>query len=244
MGAVMKKILTIAGLVAVLGHPAIADETRPNTIAVMGEAAVQLAPDFATIEVGVITQGPVVADALAANSDKMSRVVEVLRALNIADKDIQTSNFVIQPKYEKTAAGDYDNSEMRSVVGYFISNNVTVTVFDLSKVAKIIDATVQAGANASGQVQFRVKNLELHMDDARRAAIASAYHKARVLTGAAHMVLGPALSITDNQANTEYNSRASAGLETVIVTAERTETPILPGQVTLTSQVTVVFQTK
>jgi uncharacterized protein YggE len=82
------------------------------------------------------------------------------------------------------------------------------------------------------------------MDDARRAAVANAYHKAGVLTDAAHVRLGRALSITDNQASSEYNGRAGSNLETVIVTAERRETPILPGQITLTSQVTVVFQTR
>jgi uncharacterized protein len=240
----MKPNLLFAGIVFLCCSPAAADQTKPDTIAVMGEAEVLLAPDFAKIEVGVITQGPVVADALAINNEKMSHVVEALRGLNIPDKDIQTASFNITPKYEKAASGDYDSSEMRAIVGYYITNKVVLTVYDLSKVAKIVDASVQAGANMGGEVSFQVKNVGQHMDDARRAAVANAYHKASVLTEAAHMRLGRALSITDNQANSEYNGRAGANVEMVIVTAERRETPILPGLITLTSQVTVVFQTK
>jgi hypothetical protein len=211
----------------------------------MGEAELRVAPDIATIEVGVVTQGPVVADALADNNARMSRVIDALRQLKIADSDIHTSSFMIQPKYEKRPQGDYDYDELRTVIGYYISNKVTITVTDMSKIAKIIDATVQAGANASGQVSFDVKNLTQQMDKAREAAIGSAFHKAQILAAAAHLDLGPALSITDNQANREYNGHASAGVETVVVTGSRIpSTPILPGEITLNSQVNVVYALK
>ncbi len=241
----MKGFIVVVGIMLLSLPSAFADETQPHTIAVMGEAELRLPPDFATIVVGVITQGPIVTDALADNSAKMSRVIDALRGLNIADSDIHTSNFTIQPKYEKRAQGDYDDEEMRAVVGYFISNKVTVTVTDMSKVAKIIDATVLAGANATGEVEFQVKNLTQHMDKAREAAVESAFHKAQILTAAAHLSLGPALSITDNQSNTDYNGRAGgSNFETVVVTGSRMPTPILPGEITLTSEVTVVYATK
>lgn len=226
-------------------QPAFADQTPPHTIAVMGEAEIRLPPGYATVEAGVITQGPVVGDALAENNAKMGKVIDALRLLGISDADIHTSNFSIQPKYEKPAQGDYDNDALRSIVGYLVANKVTVTVTDMTKIAKIIDASVQAGANASGEVDFRVKNLTEQMDRARVAAVENARHKALVLTTAAHLSLGPALSITDNQASTDYNGRAGGGnFETVIVTASRIPTPILAGQIAITSEVTVVYAVK
>ena len=228
-----------------LALPALGDQTQPHTIAVMGEAELRVTPDFATIDVGVITQGTIVADTLADNSSKMSRVIDALRSLNITDNDIHTSTFMIQPKFEKRPAGDYDDQEMRAVVGYYISNKVTVTVTDVSKISKIIDAAAQAGANVTGEVDFQVKNLTQHMDMAREAAVESAHHKAEILTLAAHLKLGSAVSITDNQSSTEYNARAGGSqFETVVVTGSRMPTPILPGEITLTSEVTIVYQAR
>jgi uncharacterized protein len=102
---------------------------------------------------------------------------------------------------------------------------------------------VSAGANSSGEVIFSVKNLSAHLDDARRKAIENAHHKAQVLTDAS-VKLGPAISITDNEANTSFNSQARTGVETVVVTAERRATPIEPGLVTIHSTVTVVYSVR
>ena len=243
----MRRIIAGAAFLLLPAMPACADQTQPHTIAVQGEAEMRLAPDLATIEVGVITQGTVVADVLAENSAKMSRVIEALRSLGIPDADIHTSTFDIQPRYEKQIQGQYDEEALRPIVGYLVSNKATVTVTDMTKIAKIIDDTVRAGANASGRVGFRVKNLTQYMDKARVAAMDAAHHKAEVLTAAAHVGLGQALSITDNQANTYYNGRPGPegdGLESVVVTGYRASTPILPGQITITSEVTVVYATK
>jgi len=225
--------------------PALADETTPHTIAVAGEAQLLLPPDTATIELGVITEAPLVGDALADNSARMTKVIAAVRDLGIQDKDIRTSTFLIQPKYEKQDTRDYDTEAFRTIVGYYISNKITVTVKDLSNIARIIDESIKAGANASGTVTFNVNKLTAHLDDARRAAVESARHKAEVLTEAAHLTLGPALSITDNQADSSYNNRPDAGsIETVVVTGSRVPTPIEPGLVSITSTVTVIYATK
>lgn len=135
----------LAGLLMAQVQPAFADQTLPHTIAVQGEAEIKLPPDYATVEVGVIAQGSVAGDALAENNAKMSKVIDTLRTLGIADADIHTSNFAIQPKYEKRPQGDYDDDTLRPIVGYLVSNNVIVTVTDMTKITKVIDASVQAG---------------------------------------------------------------------------------------------------
>lgn len=225
--------------------PALAEETPPHTIAVAGEVELLLPPDYATIELGVVTQGPLVGDALAENSVRMTRVIDAVKSLGISEKDIRTSTFLIQPKYEKILAGEFDTEAFRTIVGYFISNKVSVTVKDLTNVAKIIDQSVKAGANASGTVSFNVNGLTAHLDEARRKAIENAHHKAEVLTEAAHIQLGPAISITDNQADMSYNGRADLGsVETVVVTGARAPTPIEPGLVSIHSTVTVVYATR
>jgi uncharacterized protein YggE len=237
-----------AGLI--LTFPALADAVTPlHTIAVSGDAELLIPPDFAKVELGVITQAPSVGDALAENSARMSRVIDAMKALGISEKDIRTSAFVIQPKYEKMASGEYDAEQFRTITGYYISNKVSVTVKDLSNVAKIIDESVKAGANASGAIEFGVNSVTTRVDEARRKAVETAYHRAQVLTEAAHMKLGTALSITDNQAETSYDNGTRGytnqyGYETVVVTGSRVPTPIEPGLISITAKVTVVYATR
>ncbi len=65
-----------------------------------------------------------------------------------------------------------------------------------------------------------------------------------VLAAAAKLKLGRALSVTDNQSNTSFNSRPNGSqVETVVVTGSRMPAPIMSGEVTLTSEVTVVYAT-
>ena len=242
----MRGFIVVLGISLASAWPCAGDETPRHSIAVMGEAELVTPPDYATVEVGVITQGPAVAGALAENSARMSKVIDALHTLGIADKDIQTSDFNIVPKYQKRQDGDYDSYEMRPIVGYSIANQATVTVTDMSRIARIVDASVDAGANASGRVDFRVRNLTDKLDRTRQAAVENARHKAAVLSTAANMKLGRALSITDNQANTNYDSRAAGyqQVESVVsVGGGHLATPILSGQITLTSQVTVVYAT-
>src|ERR1700733_13906226 len=104
-------VCTVLALSAMV--PALAADTPEHAIAVAGEAELLLPPDYATIELGVVTQAPIVSDALADNSARMTRVIEAVKAQGIAEKDIRTSTFLIQPKYEKSPAGDYGYEEFR-----------------------------------------------------------------------------------------------------------------------------------
>ncbi len=244
----MKIVRTIAFALGFVATSAYAEAiTPPHSIAVAGEATMYLPPDYATIELGVVTQAPLVGDALAENSARMTRVIAAIRALGIPDKDIHTSTFLIQPKYGKVEQGNYDTDQFRTIVGYYISNRVTVTVRNLTKIATIIDESVKAGANASGNVEFAIDSLTAHLDEARRKAIETAHHRAEVLTQAAHVSLGAALSITDNEANEYYSDEARGynyygnGAETVVVTGSRIPTPIEPGLISIVSRVTVVY---
>ncbi len=238
----MKLVLT-AAVVLLSAIPAFAEETPPHSIAVAGEAELLIPADYATISVGVVTQGKTVGEALAENNARMTHVVEALRGLSIPDADIKTAKFHIEPKYTPRAQGDYGDDTLRTIIGYAVSNQVDVIVRDMTKVSRIIDTTVDAGANAAGSIQFDVKNYTELFDKARAAAVESAHHKAQVLAVAAHLELGRALSVTDNEADRSYESRAS-GAETVVVTGSRIPTPILPDQVRIVARVTVLYAVK
>lgn len=238
----MSKLSAFVIVLSLLPVCALADETPVHSIAVQGEVEISLPPDYAEIDLGVISQAPIVSDALADNGTRMSQVIAAIKSLGIADSDVQTSKFDISPKYAPRQSGGYEDEEFRPVVGYYVFNKVTVRVNALANVAKIIDEGVKAGANSSGAVIFRVKDLSSHLDEARRRAIANARHKAEVLALAANARIGNAISITDNQADMSYDGRSRAStVETVVVTGSRIPTPIEPGMVKIDAAVTVVY---
>jgi len=71
----------------------------PATLSVTGTGIVSATPDMATVTSGVTTQGPTAGEALAANSKAMADLLAALTAAGIADKDVQTSNFSVNPNY-------------------------------------------------------------------------------------------------------------------------------------------------
>src|SRR5262249_17372211 len=70
------------------------------TISAQGES--KLAPDLATITIGVVTQGGNAQAALSANATKMTAVVAAIKGAGVADRDIQTSNLSVNPQYQYT----------------------------------------------------------------------------------------------------------------------------------------------
>jgi uncharacterized protein YggE len=191
--------LLLGALVAFGPPPARAAEnsTIPRTISVSGEGEISGKPDSAHLSAGVVTQGPAAAAALTANTTAMNRVFAALKAIGIPDNKIQTSNFSVQPQYPPFRP---DAPEQRTIIGYQVSNQVSVTVDDLSKLGAALDALVKSGANQLGGVSFAIANPKPLAERARALAVADAMAKAKTLAAAAGVNLGPILSIEEGTA--------------------------------------------
>ncbi len=81
--------------------PAAADAVaRPATLNLSAYGETRIAPDLATINLGVNTEAPTAAAALQANATQMTKVIAALRKAGIADKDIQTSGLNLSAQYD------------------------------------------------------------------------------------------------------------------------------------------------
>ena len=128
--------------------------------------SVSVAPDIATIGAGVTTEAPTATEALRQNSAEMTRVVAKLKALGIADKDIQTTGINLNARY------DYDQESQRTVFrGYQASNRVSVILRKIDRAGEVLDALVAAGANDLSGPSFSIENDEAAKDAARKRAI-------------------------------------------------------------------------
>ena len=88
--------------------------------------------------------------------------------------------------------------QIRSDVrGRFEIGPVTVRVKDVARLGEVLDAIVAAGANEINGITFVRDDSSATEDEARRAAVADARHKAEILAEAADLTLGPVLVLRD-----------------------------------------------
>jgi uncharacterized protein len=215
--------------------PAAGETPEPvnRTISVNGSGKAYLTPDIAYITIGVHTEGPVAAEAVAQNNANTQKVIAALKGAGIAEKDIQTTNFSIspQPVYD-------DQNKPTGKITYLVDNSVFVTVRDITKVGDVLDATVKAGANSISGIQFDVADKTAALSTARQAAVKDAQAKATELASAAGVTLGPVQTINEysSPSGPMYDMRAPAPMA-----AQAASVPIQPGQMLITVEVSVVY---
>ena len=156
-----------------------AEEALP-TLTMNGVGSAQIAPDMAEITLGVITEAKDAAKAHSDNAAQAARVQAAVKALGVAERDIQTTRYDFSPIYDVKDNG-------RSVTtGYTVTNAIVVKVRNLANVGKVIDAALANGAN-------RVDSLEFSASDpsaAKDAALADAARDARSKADAVARALG------------------------------------------------------
>ena len=198
----MRPSLTAALLAASLstaaaGLPALADDT-PRTLTLIGRAEVKAAPDMAVISAGTVSEAETARAALSANNEAMAAVLKTIRDAGVAGKDVQTSNFSVQPKYTYPPRASDGTQDAPKIVGYTVSNTVTVIVRDLDKLGGVMDAVVTSGVNQMHGLDFTIAEAEPLRNEARRAAVADALARARLYAEAAGVKLGPIRTITED----------------------------------------------
>lgn len=188
-------VLAAAAAAAVAAPPALAQQAgpAPRQIVVTGEGQVTAAPDMAVIQSGVMTEAATAAEAVAANSAAMEKVVAALRRAGIEPRDIQTSDFSVQPRYVHDDRG----TNPPRLVGYMVSNMVGVRVRALDRLGAVLDDLVAAGANQIHGLSFDIADKAALLDDARRAAVEDARRKADLYAKAAGVRLGALISIDE-----------------------------------------------
>ena len=226
--------LAAAVAATLFAAPALA-ESPPAMISVNGEATISVAPDLAQIEGGVTSQARTAREASEANNAAMGKVLLALKAADIPEKDIQTARLSLQPDYAPNRVSGGPNS----IIGYRASNNVTVRLHDVTKVASTIDTMVGAGANDIGGISFSVSNASKLLDEARAQAIADARRKAEIYAKAAGVTLGAPHSISEEGAPGPilYRAKIAGG-------AMATSVPVAQGEETLHVNVGVSWAIK
>lgn len=144
-------------------------------INVNGKGRVKVVPDIAVAILGVITDGKDLNAVQKENSELTERVIFTLSKLGIDDRDMETESYSIEPIY--------DFVEGKQVFkGYKVRNILKVTVRDITKTGKIIDAAVKSGANSINSINFDISEEQGYYYQAIKLAVEDAIRKAEVVS--------------------------------------------------------------
>ena len=227
----MPTLLALAVLLLATLPAALAQRT-PRTINVRGEGSASAPPDLATISTGVTTMAKTAKEALAENNRKFAMVLQVLKDAGIAEKDIQTGFFRVNPQFNNLPGNTNE------LVGYRVVNEVNVKVRDLDILGDVLDALVTAGSNNISGVSFSLDDSEAASNEARTAAIKDARRRAQLYARAAGVRVGRVLAISETAIESPQPSR----LKSAAFSAD--SVPIATGELTINARVFVLFEMK
>lgn len=238
----MMKAAAAAAMLAVAATPAAAQQAgheghamhmiEGTVLSVAAEGRVESAPDLATISLGVMTEGPTAAAAMAENARRMTALTAALRRAGIAERDIQTSNLSVNPQYV------YVENQPPRISGYQASNQVSVRVRNLDNTGRVVDAAVAAGGNTVNGISFSHADPEAQLDAARREAAAVARRRADLYAQAFGLRVHRVISIS------EGGGYAPPMPMPVMMRAEAADgaTPVSPGEISTSVSVNVTYE--
>lgn len=213
-----------------------------KTLSVTGMATASVDPDLLTVNFGIEIQKPTAKQALEENSKMMMNVISALKSVGITESEISTSSLNIYPVYEYIS-DEFLGIQTRELVGYNVSNILSVETEKLTLAASIIDSGVDAGVNRVDSVYYSLspqKQMDLK-DDLLEQAIANAESKAKkALVPLDHKVIG-VKSISLSEFGMPYPQPVFSGDFAMAESKIMSSTPVFSSEQDITTSVQVVF---
>ena len=222
----LRALVSAFALVALLAP--LPTQAAERLVTVTGEATVAAVPDMALIRIGVASQAKTAREASDANAKQMTAVLAAIKGAGIAERDVQTSRLSLQPQYDPNKSGP------ARLLGFQASNQVTVKIRDIDKLAGILDSAIAAGANEMSGIEFIVSEPGKLLDKARAQAIAAAFRKAELYARAAGAKVGHVVAIME-EGSTPPPAYPMQALRAGAV-------PVARGEQTLRAVVTVSYE--
>lgn len=205
-----------------------------TTLSISAEGSVNREPDIAFITAGVQSEAETAAKAMQDNSAAMNGVFDALENARIAKRDMQTSNFSLQPRYDYSNRA---NGAAPRLIGYTASNQLSVKVRDLDRLGQTMDALVNAGGNTFSGLQFALDDDRSAKDEARAIAMRNAIARAELYAEASGYNVARIVTISESGG---YQPQPMAMMSRTMDMAE--STPIASGEVGYSMSINVVFE--
>ena len=237
-------------------------------------------PDLGIISLGVEALADTASEARGMAAVAIDQTIAVLKSNKIEDRDMQTSQFSISPRYTTQevarcsgvsreinpvvspslgmpAPDSPDVVEMivvqgkegnecrvefeRVLIGYQVTNTLTIKVRDLNNIGNVIDGASEAAGDLIrvNRVSFTIEDTKPLQNEAREEAIADLLTKAATMAELAGVELGQLVYLTESgggvpQSFDKIESAAAFGFAD-------SSTSILAGELDMSSNVQAIF---
>ena len=218
-------LLVASSTVAVAQAPAPRDSV---SISVTGEGKSSQRPNQLLVQLAVETRSKTASRAGAENADRMTAVRKALLAIGLKESEISTANYNVRMEMYPTPSDTL----------YVASNSIQIDTRQLELASKIIDASLQAGANQIGYLQYALADPR----EATRLALANAVDDARLqaeaLAKAAGGRLGPLVElIGQTQRAIPYQMQMRGAMAMADASGAQADTPISNRDITVRASV-------
>jgi len=211
-----------------------------QTISVTGSATAFSNPDTLIVVLGVESEAQTANESLLKNSNLLNSVISSLINSGISEDDIQTSNFRIYPLYDSIK--DSNDNYKQILIGYRVSNILSIQTDKIDSAGNIIDNAVSSGANRVDSVSFQLSDdkLEKIADDLIADAINDATQKAeKALVPLKQKIVGVKSVLIHDDMMPYYDSPMRASFDGFAESMK--SAPIMSGDEEIRTDVSVVF---
>ena len=232
----------------------------PSGIWVSGNGKASGSPDIAVLSLGVESVEDTAAEARTNAATAMNEVTDVLTDAGIAESDIQTRHFNINPRYQSveiercdsddgSSEGEEEGTTEKScykvwesrLIGYSVSHQASVKIRNLANAGDIIDKAAEAAGNLVriNGISFSIEDPQALQDEARANAVEDMKRRAEMLAELSGVELGRLVYLTEGASYVPPQpvyARAEAAFA-----ASDASTSISPGELDVSVRVQGVF---
>lgn len=210
-----------------------------NIVTVEGSGKLSVKPDIAYLSIGTATEAKTAKEAQSTNATKIAALTKLLKETwGIADKDIQTGQFYVQPNYS------YNDKEGQQIKGYSAQHTLKITYRDLEKVGQLLDAAAAAGANRIDNISFSTENPDQYQEQVIQKAVDDAGKKAQAIAKATGRQIGKVISVSQGSMATPMYRESYEMLNVAGKSMADQGTAIQPGEIDLQATLTVIYELK
>ncbi len=231
------KVLTMALLIMTAALPAaMAAEKNSNSteVQISGSHQEEIAPDIAYINLGTLTEADTVTAAQTKNAEISAKLRRQLEDLGIKSEYIKTAQYTVTPLYKN----DDNGRRLPSIIGYQITNSITVTAAP-EQAGEVIDTALKAGANQVNNIRFGKKDEADVKNAALAQAVRDAMSKAEAIATTLNKRIVRIKSVTEAGINLQSPELAGRMYSKSLMADA---TPVSAGLVTLSANAQVVVE--
>ena len=220
-----------------------------HVISTSATSSKKVAPDELDILVRVQTEAQNAKDAQRDNAGVMAGLQSSLKALGVAESEMQTTQYSVDPVYESEYVCDQGTSRCHydsKLVGYRTVHSITVKLSDITMGGDVIDAAASAGTNQTfvDYVQFTLK------DETRRSvqksllqeASAEAKSKAEGMASGLGISVGRVLAASESYSYNPYPVLYKSAALDYAAEAAAPPTALSAGEIEVSTSVSASFE--